>query len=446
MIKKNLFYSAVFIFLLSIYAAPLAYADYNSQQADNLQTSFVDQIAHLKGVSNLTVLSTDNFVDKCVFFFEQPLDHQDPSKGVFKQRVFVSHRGFDRPTVFVTEGYGAGSAGNARHNNELADLFQTNLVVVEHRYFLESTPSPRNWEYLTAENSAYDLHTIYTALKTVYPEKWISTGVSKGGQTTIIYRTFFPDDMDISVPYVGPLNRDIEDGRHEIFLRDKVGTPKDRAVIQTFQIELLKRRTQLMPLFAAHCKERNYQFRTSLDEIYDYSVLEYPFAHWQYGTPVENIPAPTASDEALFNQFMAVSSPRYFQDFSSIESFNVQAERELGYYGYDLEPFAGLLTIKSAKGYFKRLVVPKDADVSFDITLYNKICTYLAKEDPHMIFIYGEFDPWSATAVDVSVDMKDKKNIIVAYVPEGNHSANIRRLPDELQKRVIDTIAKWLEE
>jgi hypothetical protein len=446
MTKKFLFPLAALCVILTVNAATIVpTGNDNALQNSSVQTSFIDRIAHLEGVSNLTVLSTDHFVDKCVFFVEQPLDYKDPSKGVFKQRVFVSHRGFDRPTVFVTEGYGAAYAANARHTNELADMFQTNLVVVEHRYFLESTPTPRDWTYLTAENSANDLHHIFTALKTVYPEKWISTGVSKGGQTTMIYCTFFPDDMDIAVPYVGPLNRDVEDGRHELFLRDKVGTPEQRAIILNFQLELLKRRSKLMPLFTAHCEERKFQFRTSLDEIFDFSVLEYSYAHWQYGTPIEQIPASDASDEELFKQFIAVSSPRYFQDDSSIESFFVQAERELGYYGYDLEPFAAYLTIKSDKGYLKKLVVPKDADVIFDKTLYLKICAYLESEDPHMVFIYGEYDPWSATAADVSVDMKHKKNIIVAYVPKGSHNANIQRLPEDVQKKVTDNIRKWLE-
>ena len=445
--NRKIFLSlTAFCVLLNIYAGTFTLPTGNENQPDNTtQVSFIDQIAHLEGVNNLTVLKTDNFVDKCVFFIEQPLNHQDTTKGVFKQRVFVSHKGFDRPTVLVTEGYGAAYGANARYTNELADLFNTNLVVVEHRYFLESTPVPRNWEYLTAENSANDLHRIFTTLKTVYPQKWISTGVSKGGQTTMIYQTFFPNDMDIAVPYVGPLNRGVEDGRHEIFLRELVGTSQDRATIQAFQLEILKRRSKLMPLFEAHCNERKFEFRTSLDEIYDLSVMEYPFAHWQYGTTIDKIPAPTASDEELFSQFIAVSSPRYFQDFSTIESFYVQAERELGYYGYDLEPFAAFLTIKSDKGYLKKLVVPKDADVTFDKTLYDKICAYLEKEDPHMVFIYGEYDPWSATAADVSVNMKNKQNIIVAYVPKGSHNANIRRLPEELQKRVIDTITKWLE-
>ena len=445
MYKKTLFSFAAFCLILNLYAATCTPAGNENLQSVVTQASFIDRIAHLKGVSNLTVLPTEPFEDKCVFFFEQPLDPKDLSKGIFKQRVFVSHRGFDCPTVLVTEGYGAASAAGATRSNELADLFQTNLIVVEHRYFIESTPTPRDWDYLTAENSAYDLHHIFTALKTVYPEKWIATGVSKGGQTTMIYCTFFPDDMDIAVPYVGPLCRDVEDGRHEPFLRETVGTPEDRAIIQNFQLELLKRRRTLTPLFAAHCEERNFQFRASLDEIYDFSVLEYSFAHWQYGTTIDKISDLTASDEELFNQFIAVSSPRYFQEDSAIESFFVQAQRELGYYGYDLAPFSAFLTITSDKGYLKKLVVPQDADVAFDKTLFDKICAYLNREDPQMVFIYGEYDPWSAAAADVAVDMTNKKNIIVAYVPQGNHSANIRRLPDDLQQKVIETIKKWLE-
>ncbi len=409
------------------------------------QTSVIDQLAHLKGVSNLTVLKAERFTDKCVFFFEQPIDHKDPSKGTFKQRVFVAHRGFDRPTVLVTEGYGAAYAATPRFTNELAELFETNIVVVEHRYFLESTPKSKEWQYLTAENSANDLHAIFAALETIYPGKWISTGVSKGGQTTMIYRTFFPNDMDISVPYVGPLCRAVEDGRHEIFLRESVGTPEERQKIQTFQIELLKRRDRLMPMFTNLCQERKYEFRAPLEEIYDYCVLEYPFAHWQYGTPIERIPDNSDADEVFYKQLTAVSSPDYFQHHGPHESFFVQAAHELGYYGYDTEPFKKWLTIKSAEGYLGKLVVPQDANFVFDKTLYNKICTYLGKEDPRMIFIYGEYDPWSAVAADVSVNLKNKKNIIVAYQPKGNHSATIRRLPEDLQNNIIETIKKWLE-
>ena len=98
-------------------------------------------------------------------YFTQPLDHRHPEKGSFRQRVIVSHIGFDRPTVIVTEGYGAAYALRSQYREELSKLLNANMIFVEYRYFLESTPEPKDWQYLTAENSADDLHAITTAFK-----------------------------------------------------------------------------------------------------------------------------------------------------------------------------------------------------------------------------------------------------------------------------------------
>jgi hypothetical protein len=129
-----------------------------------------------------------------------------PKKGRLPN-VVISHEGFDRPTVLVTEGYGGDYALNPRYRDELAGLFHTNTVFVEHRYFSGSVPDTVDWQYLTAQNSASDLHLITTLFKQIYPQKWISTGISKGGQTALIYRAFFPNDVDITVPYVAPVSR-----------------------------------------------------------------------------------------------------------------------------------------------------------------------------------------------------------------------------------------------
>lgn len=148
-------------------------------------------------------LESTRFSEKYVTYFTQPLDHRRPEKGSFRQRVIVSHVGFDRPTVIVTEGYGAAYALNPKYREELSELLDANMIFVEYRYFLESTPEPKDWQYLTAENSADDLHAVRNAFKSIYPGKWIATASARAGQTTLLYRTFYPDDVDISVPYVG---------------------------------------------------------------------------------------------------------------------------------------------------------------------------------------------------------------------------------------------------
>ena len=375
-------------------------------------------------------------------YFTQPLDHRHPEKGSFRQRVIVSHVGFDRPTVIVTEGYGAAYALRSQYHEELSKLLNANMIFVEYRYFLESTPEPKDWQYLTAENSADDLHAITTAFKNIYPGKWIATGISKGGQTTLLYRTFYPDDVDISVPYVAPLCYGVEDGRHEPFLH-KVSTPENRKIIEDFQLEALKRKATLLPRFEKYCTEKNYSFRAPIEEIYDYSVLEYSFALWQWGTPISSIPVTTASDDEIFSHLLAISEPGYFTADSPNASFFVQAARELGYYGYDVQPFKQHLSIQSSEGYLHRLMLPEELkDMPFDKTLSKKITKFLKKQDPKMIFIYGQNDPWTAAGVTW---LKNKKNIHVFIQPNGSHLARINTLPEAEKAEVMELINEWLK-
>lgn len=404
-----------------------------------------EKLKTIATISEIRPLDKGEFAEKYVTYFNQPLDHQHPEKGSFRQRVVVSHIGFDRPTVIVTEGYGASYALNPRYREELSKMFNTNMVFVEYRYFLESTPNPRDWQYLTAESSADDLHAVRQALKDIYPNKWIATGISKGGQTAMLYRTFYPNDVDITVPYVGPLCYGVEDGRHEPFLR-QVGTEDERRKIEDFQLEVLKRKSTLLPRFEKHCQEKKYEFNASTEEIYDYSVLEYSFAFWQWGTPVSTIPANNASDDEIYKHFMAISEPSYFAKGGGNESFFVQAARELGYYGYDIRPFKKYLSITSSKGYLKKLMLPDDAkDIKFDKTLSKKITKFLKKNDPKMIFVYGEIDPWSAAAT-TWLNTDKKENVHIFVEPRGSHLARINTLPEEMKQKAISILKKWLEE
>lgn len=424
------------------YAALLLFVLLSASASSFAQTVLEQKISAISAIKEIRPLETSEFSEKYVTYFIQPLDHRHPEKGSFRQRVIVSHVGFDRPTVIVTEGYGAAYALRSQYREELSKLLNANMIFVEYRYFLESTPEPKDWQYLTAENSADDLHAITTAFKNIYPGKWIATGISKGGQTTLLYRTFYPDDVDISVPYVAPLCYGVEDGRHEPFLH-KVSTPENRKKIEDFQLEALKRKATLLPRFEKYCTEKNYSFRAPIEEIYDYSVLEYSFALWQWGTPISSIPATTASDDEIFSHLLAISEPGYFTADSPNASFFVQAARELGYYGYDVQPFKQYLSIQSSEGYLHRLMLPEELkDMPFDKTLSKKITKFLKKQDPKMIFIYGQNDPWTAAGVTW---LKNKKNIHVFIQPNGSHLARISTLPEAEKAKVMELINEWLK-
>ena len=100
------------------------------------QTALQEKLKEIASITEVRPLDKGEFAEKYVTYFTQPLDHQHPEKGSFRQRVIVSHVGFDRPTVIVTEGYGASYALYPRYREELSKLFNTNMIFVEYRFFI----------------------------------------------------------------------------------------------------------------------------------------------------------------------------------------------------------------------------------------------------------------------------------------------------------------------
>lgn len=413
-------------------------------------TEFMKNLCALPGVSDVKKLETTRFPEKYVLKIRQNLDTDNAEAGTFNQRVIVGYVGEDRPTVIVTEGYNADYAMSPSYIEELSDLFDANMVFCEYRYFGESMPKPTDWNFLTVENSLGDLHKVNTTFRKLFKGKWISTGISKGGQTTMFYRTYYPNDVDVSVSYVAPLNKSVEDGRHEPFLRDEVGTKKERKAVHNAQLEMFKRKSSLVEMLEKKVKADGLNFNLPLDEIFDYELMEYPFAFWQWGTPVSEIPSSKDSDEVWFEHLMKVSGPDYFSVPGRYLSFNMQALRELGYYGYEIDPdFKKYCSISSTKDYLRRLMIPESMgewrNVSFDPTLYNKTVEYLKNNDPKHIFIYGEIDPWTASGVAGWLDCSGKQNMRVYVQPRGSHKARIGNMPEDMKAEIMERLNGWLK-
>lgn len=389
-----------------------------------------------------TIPGNSFFNETYKIMVRQPLDHSDTTRGFFLQRIFLADKGKGNTVLLITEGYGAGRGASPRYINELSPMLNSNQVFVEHRYFGESWPDSINWDYLTVTNVAEDHHSIVELFKKYYSGKWVNTGISKGGQTAVYHRTFFPNDVDVTVAYVGPLNFGVEDGRHEPFLQKVPGTPEQRKKIVDFQIEILKNRAEVMPKLEKYITEKNYTFRISNDEVLDYCVLEYPFALWQWGRLTDKIPSTNVGVDSLFNHLMKVSNPSYFavEGMENIKSFFVQAARELGYYGYDTKPLKKYLSIKNAEGYLHQIFLPEDLEIKYEKSTAKQVKKFIKKTDAEILFIYGEFDPWSATGFEVP----EKSNFLKIVKPGGSHSTRIKNLPPEQQEQVKQKMESWL--
>jgi len=408
-----------------------------------LSQDLEERIRRLPGIISAERIEHNQFFnDAVIIMVAQPLDHLHPELGTFPQRVILSNLGFDRPVVFITEGYSAAYGATAEYLNELCPMLNANQLLAEHRFFGKSVPDTIDWKYLSVENSAADDHHIIELFKPLYGKKWISTGISKGGGTVLYHRTLYPKDVEISVPYVAPLNFSVEEQRHDRFIRHKAGTYADRKKVMHCQVELLKRKKQMMPFFEQLCLEKKYKFRRNASQIYDYCVLEFAFSFWQWGRPVSGIPESTATDQELFNYFIKICPPDYFdiERGKATYPFFVQAVKQLGYYGYNPKPFKGLMELTDTKGYILKLFLPPHTEITYDPTMSFLVKKYLKKDAEHILLIYGGNDPWSASAANV----RGNRKIVKIVQPQGNHRTRIGTLPENQRKMVMQTLEKWL--
>ena len=219
----------------------------------------LDEFLERIEVTEIRVLQSESIYDSILeVMIEQPIDHHNPDGEKFTQRLYISHIDASRPVVLVTEGYDA----KYYYTTEIAAELSCNQIMVEHRYFGRSQPDDPNWQYLNTWQAASDHHRIVTMFKELYPEKWISTGISKGGQTVMYHSYYYPEDVDVRVPYVAPLNFAVEDERIYTFL-DHVSSPKERRKVRRFQKMALK-----YPGSLPTCFQRIFQMKRDIPIIW----------------------------------------------------------------------------------------------------------------------------------------------------------------------------------
>ena len=245
--------------------------------------NFIDnELFNLPNVAFKSTKTKDGYKKCYTLKIKQPLDHTDLTKGYFFQKVYLSHIDFDAPMVMVTNGY----SKKSNSITEVASMLNANQLSVEHRFFGNSMPDSTDYTFLTLEQVTADLHHIKLIFQELYKAKWVSTGISKGGQTTLIYRYVYPDDVSVSIPYVAPINNGLEDQRIYQFL-DTVGTKECRDKLKEVQIRLLTDRDSIIPLMRwfTYGAQLNFNY-INFEQALEYSILEMPFAFWQWGNAV----------------------------------------------------------------------------------------------------------------------------------------------------------------
>lgn len=397
-----------------------------------------DLLNWLKSQPDIDVVNkidSKNFSEVYELYITQPVDHNNPGGLKFKEQIFLSHTDKDKPMVIELDGY---SVDN--RTTELARILDCNQIMVEHRYFGESVPAPFDWKFLTIEQAANDHHRIIELFKKYYSGKWITTGISKGGSCAIFHGYFFPDDVDVSVPYVGPLNYSIDDNRVYEWIKS-VSTPECREKVFNFQKLCFEKRDELFPLFMKNAENKRLTYDiVGNEKAFEYSVLEFSFAYWQWSDgDCSKIPDKNSSLDEIWDELSNYGGVTYFDDASitGIYPFFYQCYTEFGYYAYDVTPFKEYLKYADGQTPF---FIPKDSNPTYDPRLLKKINDWASNKSKNFIYIYGGNDPWTSTGVCLT----GKTNSIKMVCPNGSHGSKIKSFSKKDQELIYSRLENWL--
>jgi len=390
-------------------------------------------------VPGLRVIAHDTSMtgrDRWVLGFQQPVDHDQPNGAQFEQRLWLFHNGADKPMILHATGYEVFES-----LDELQARFDVNELSIEHRFFGTSYPVGGRFDYrkLDIRQASFDLHRIRLAFASLYAKPWVTTGASKGGMTMVYYRRYFPCDVAGTVAYVAPLMGIEEDLGIPAYISNIGGAAQldCRNRIINLQRQLLMRQAVIEPQVRS---DGGYTIQGSPQLAYENGVVSIAHGFWQYLDPTfcSLLPMGAASDTELLmwaNLFIGGSD----EELLPFAAFYYQAATEMGYTKAYTAPLIGLVTQPDAGG--ARRFVPRSITVPpFDPQPMREVQGWLADAGEGVIFVYGEFDPWSGSMYALGNARDSQRSI----APGANHGADMRALVFTDQEAAMTRVERWL--
>jgi hypothetical protein len=405
-----------------------------------------DILDQLKQVPGLTVVSESAAPPAGYRFFilsiKQPVDHRRPAAGTFEQRFQLLHKSADRPMVLHTSGY---NMRTTPFRSEPAVLVDGNQISTEQRFFSPSRPDPADWDDLDIWQAATDHHRIVQALKKIYTGKWISTGASKGGMTSVYHRRFYPRDVDGVVAYVAPNDPFNNSDRAYDKFFDTVGDASCRQALEDLQAEALRRRPELVAMYSAWAAREGRTFNQvlgNIDRAFEMTVLDTEWAFWQYSKKADcpSVPARTASTQAIYDFINNVADWSFYTDqgVTPYVPYYYQAATQLGWPSPRFDHLRGLTHYPTTSFYAPNSNLPRELRSPHNPFTMLDIDLWVRTQSSQMLFVYGSDDPWGAEPFFPS-----RHDSYKYIAPGANHGANIAALVAADRDAATGAVRRW---
>jgi len=247
----------------------------------------------------------------------------------------------------------------------------------------------------------------------------------------------------VAMPYVAPVNLAKHDKRIYEHL-NTVGTDECRQKVLDFQKALLIDRERSMELFKRNSDKAGYKYPHGYEASFELSVFEFSFAFWQWSGDCSIIPDENSTtEEKMQFLFYQIDAPSFFNEetLTGILPFFYQGYYEIGMYGYEVDQFKGLTKVYTEEVDNYNTFIPEEITVEYTPEPLKDIVSWLDENGNNMIYIYGEYDPWGATAYHPTEDT----NSLFLELGAGNHSTRLKNFPRNTQSQAMDSLQMWVE-
>lgn len=407
---------------------------------------FDDWLSERPEVTVERIITTDPTQKLYVLRFSQPEDHGNLRSNRIPQRLVLRFRGADRPMVLHTTGYHLFGEPELwiERSAEPADLFLANELIVEHRFFGESIAEPPDWTKLNIYQSAADSHEITRVFRDFFRQRWVATGVSKGGMTAYFHHHHFPEDLDGVIPYVAPISFG-EDLRYQAFL-DQIGAPDGvcRRRVLDVASAMIVRRAEIAQYLRANDPAFASVSPRVLEAAIVYDAFGFEWGFWQYWASPQAcaaLPDPNGVVDAFVGWVEIDVDSLTNPQLSPTVPYRYQVANELGSPDY-------------ARPELYRLA--RDVDFSilptgpgppwtewpaFDPEPMERVDAWLRREARDIVGFYGAWDPWTGGMPTVSADNAS----VLWLVPEVGHGAQWELLGGAHRVLALDALVDLMQ-
>jgi hypothetical protein len=362
----------------------------------------------------------------------QPLDHWRKDGPGFVQQVTVKLRDPRAPVVLSTGGYGFAIGGPA------SDLINANAVMMDHRLYAEPPADAETWAYLEPRQAAADVHHVVELLRPLLPGPWVSTGTSKDGSSALIHHHLYPNDVVGTVALGAPLGFHGEPNKG-LELLNGIDADGCAERVRAEQRSMLERITEIEDLLVTPSCPGRWDAATLLQTI---SLFE-----WNYwvvsgvGACSLIAGAETTVDDlvSLIERFYepaeAQGAPWLYEQLARWGNAN-QVRPEL-----DPLLSAAREALGLSDATTQEPLQPWGDAPAFDSSVLDDATKWAAADAEGLLLIYGEYDPWSAWAIDVG----DTTNSLKVVMPKGRHAVfDPSNVSANVRTRMAKLLASWV--